>query len=144
MKVVFDQCEVDDDGVATGGEGKRAFFQIATTHFNESTLLQFFSLVIIELIHELRWLFVPLYSDRPLRIDLSLLPTTDKACTALTASDSLTKIFHNHLSSVGWGSNRNDQSDSLHGESLYYKLAGARRSLDEVALQRASGKRKMA
>ena len=63
MKVVFDQCEVDNDGVATGGEGKRAFFQIATTHFNESTLLQFFSLVLVELIHELRWLFVPLYSD---------------------------------------------------------------------------------
>ena len=134
MKVVFDQCEVDDDGVPTGGEGKMAFFQIATTHFNESTLLQFLSPALVKLIHELRWLFVPLYSDRPSRVNLSSLPTADEARTTLTSSDPLIKIFQIHLSSVEWGCNRDDQSDSLHGESLYYKLAGARRSLDEVAL----------
>ena len=120
LEAVLGQCDIFDGHLVVDTTGKRGFFQFTPSYFTETTLRGFLNCPLTDLIDDLRFLFVPLYTNRPLRASFITIPSADKARNILKLLEPVLDLFKHYLSREGW--DPNDKSDIWFNQSSRFKV----------------------
>lgn len=118
----FDEFIAALTGPDIGGELKLAYFQPSTTCFPQDTLSKFLNKLVVDIISDLRHLFIPIYALRAAsdRYLAATLPSVKEAQESLTSSKLLLGIFKSKFPEKGW---TDDRSDGLFGKPPVIKNA---------------------
>ncbi|ETW82607.1 hypothetical protein HETIRDRAFT_314935 [Heterobasidion irregulare TC 32-1] len=110
IHAVFDYAVQDASGRDIGGDGKNGFMLLIPAKFSSEYLSTLLCSTAVDIISDLRELFVPLYAPRstkPSKLYTTKLPSKEDAQDSLKSSKPLRDIF-SHIDQQDWVDDRSD------------------------------------